>query len=58
MKALFKKLESIMTASAFAEAGEFETARQIMQEEKPRKTDRPTGRKRQRPSARLEVRAE
>lgn len=58
MKAFFKKLESIMTASAFAEEGEFETAREIINEDRPRKKDRPTDRKRQRPAARLEVRAE
>ena len=41
MKAFLKKLESIMTAAAFAEEGEFETARQIMHEEdRPRKKNR------------------
>jgi len=57
VKALFKKLESLLAAAAFAEEGEFETARQIMKEDRPRKTDRPSDRKHQRP-ARLEVRAE
>lgn len=46
MKRLWKKLETAMTAVAFAEAGEFETARQIMDEGKPRKTVRPEARKR------------
>ncbi len=46
MKKLLKKLETSMVAVAFAEAGEFETAREIMNEEKPRKTDRPTMQKR------------
>ncbi len=47
-----------MTAAAFAEEGEFETARQIMHEDRPRKKNRPTDRKHQRPASRLEVRAE
>jgi len=46
MKKLFKKFETAMTAVAFAEAGEFDTARQIMNEDRPRKTDRPSDRKR------------
>jgi hypothetical protein len=40
MKKLLKKFERSMMAVAFAEAGEFETARQIITEEE-RKTDRP-----------------
>jgi hypothetical protein len=56
MKNLLKKVETLMAAAAFAEEGEFETARQIMKEEdRPRKTDRPTEYKR--PSARQELRA-
>lgn len=35
MKKLIKKLENIFSAIAFAEEGEFETARQIMREEIP-----------------------
>ncbi len=46
MKKLLKKLENTMTAIAFAEAGEFETAREIMNEDKKRKSDRPTKQKR------------
>lgn len=42
MKKLFKKFETLMMAVTFAEAGEFETARQLMKEEERRKTDRPT----------------
>ncbi len=34
MKKLLKKLETVYAASAFAEAGEAETAREIMREEK------------------------
>ncbi|MEW6408682.1 MAG: hypothetical protein AB1488_01025 [Nitrospirota bacterium] len=41
MKGLKKRLEDIFTAVAFAEAGEAETAREIMrEEERPRKIDR------------------
>ncbi len=56
MKNLFKKFETLMVAAAFAEEGEHETARQIMKEDEPRKTDRPT--QYQRPSARKELRAD
>ena len=34
MKKLFKKLENVYAAAAFAEAGEFETAREIIRERK------------------------
>ncbi len=34
MKKLLKKLEDIYAAVAYAEAGEFETAKEIMREEK------------------------
>lgn len=33
LKKLFKRVETLMAATAFAEGGEFETARQIMKEE-------------------------
>jgi len=56
MKKLLKKFETTMMAAAFAEAGEFETAREIMNEDKPRKTDRPTIHKRV--SERKEIRAD
>jgi hypothetical protein len=53
MKTIFKKLETTFAAAAFAEGGEFETARQIMSEEKPlRKTDRPSLRDTKRPTNR------
>jgi hypothetical protein len=58
MKSVFEKFETMMVAAAFAEAGEFETARQIMKEDQPRKTDRPSARDYQRPSARKELRAD
>jgi hypothetical protein len=46
LKRIFRKFEDAMAASAFAEAGEFETARQILREEeaRPRKISRKSGR--------------
>lgn len=42
MKKLARKLERIFSAATFAEAGEYETAREILREgERSRKTDRP-----------------
>ncbi|MBI5196210.1 MAG: hypothetical protein HZA10_07800 [Nitrospirae bacterium] len=35
LKSIFKKFENAMFAVTFAEAGEFETAKQFMQEEEP-----------------------
>jgi hypothetical protein len=58
MKSIFKKFETAMVAAAFAEEGEFETARQIMNEDRPRKTDRPSAYDYQRPSNRKELRAD
>jgi hypothetical protein len=58
MKTLINKFETTMAAAAFAEAGEFETARQIMKEDRPRKNDRPFVRGYQRPTARKELRAD
>ncbi len=38
LKSLFEKFENAMSAAAFAEEGEFNTAREIMkEEERPRK---------------------
>lgn len=43
MKKLMKKLEDVYAAAAYAEAGEHETARDIMREEKKtQKRERPT----------------
>jgi hypothetical protein len=43
MKKLIQKLDKIFVAATFAEAGEFETARDIMREdERPQKVDRIT----------------
>ncbi len=58
MKSVFEKFETAMVAAAFAEEGEFETARQIMNEDRPRKTDRPSAHDRPRPAARKELRAD
>ena len=58
MKSLINKIETTMAAAAFAVEGEFETARQIMSEDKPRKTVRPSTRDSQRPAARKELRAD
>ncbi|HLE40746.1 MAG TPA: hypothetical protein VI956_04525 [Nitrospirota bacterium] len=58
MKKLFKKLEATMAAVAFAEEGEFDTARQIMHEDKPRKTDRPSSYRSIRPTDRKVLRAD
>ena len=58
MKTLLKKFETAMVAATFAEAGEFETARQIMNEDRPRKNDRPSVHDYQRPSAKKELRAD
>jgi hypothetical protein len=58
MKSIFKKFEKAMVAASFAEEGEFETARQIMNEDRPRKTDRPSAYDYKRPVARKEIRAD
>lgn len=58
MKSIFEKFETTMVAAAYAEEGEFETARQIMNEDQPRKTDRPSNYDYKRPAARKEMRAE
>ena len=47
MKSLLKKFETAMVAASFAEEGEFETARQIMKEDRPTKTNRPSAYDRQ-----------
>ncbi len=56
MKTLMKKFETVMVAASFAEAGEFETARQIINED--RKNDRPSQYDYKRPAARKELRAD
>lgn len=54
MKTLLRKFETAMVAASYAEAGEFETAKRIMNEDRIRKNDRPA----QRPAARKELRAD
>jgi adenine-specific DNA methylase len=52
MKGFSKRFEQIFTAITFAEAGEFETAREIMREQaRDQKRDIPTARKSARISA-------
>ena len=58
MTSIFKKFEKMMVAASFAEEGEFETARQIMNEDRPRKTDRPSTYDYKRPVSRKEMRAD
>ncbi len=45
MKGLAKKLESLFAAVAFAEEGEFETARQVVRESERTEGQAVTGRK-------------
>jgi hypothetical protein len=42
MRRLTKKLENLFAAVSFAEAGEFETAREILRKEQTQKSDRPS----------------
>jgi len=56
MKKLLKSFETAMMAVAFAEAGEFDTARELLNEDKPRKTDRPSIQKQHKVSNRKELR--
>ena len=58
MKTIFKKLETTFAAAAFAEEGEFETARQLMNEKQDRKSARPSLREIQRPSNRPTLRVD
>lgn len=58
MKKFLKKFETAMMAVAFAEAGEFDTAREIMKEDEPRKTDRPRIRRQHQIFKRKELRAD
>ncbi len=46
MKGLLSKFEKAMMAVTFAESGEHETARQLLKEEEPDRTNRPESRKR------------
>jgi hypothetical protein len=43
MRRIFRKLEDLMVAATYAEAGEFETAREILRKkDRPQKVDRIT----------------
>jgi hypothetical protein len=46
MKRFIRKFENMFVAATFAEAGEFDTARDILREKRPQNVDRisPTGR--------------
>jgi hypothetical protein len=56
MKTTESKFETMMVAAAFAEEGEFDTARSILNEK--RATDRPSQYDYQRPEARKDMRAD
>jgi len=58
MKTIFKKLETTFAAAAFAEEGEFETARRIMNEKQDRKSDRPSLRETRRTASRPALRVD
>ena len=58
LKKIFKQIEVEMAAVAFSEEGEFDMARQLLNENKPRKTDRPSKHNYQRPEARIELHAD
>ena len=59
MKSMFRKLETMFAAAAFAEEGEFDTARQLMSEKNElRKTDRPSLRDTKRTAARPTLRVD
>jgi hypothetical protein len=56
MTKLMKRFETLLAAAAFAEEGEFQTARQILREAEKEERQRPTVTKR--PSNRPVMRAE
>jgi hypothetical protein len=58
MRTLFTYIEIAMAASAFAEEGEFETARAMMQKKQLRKQNRIEAYDDKRPVARKEIRAD
>jgi hypothetical protein len=58
MKRFMKKLETTMVAAAYAEAGEFDTARQFLNEEEQRTSNRPSAKNEQRPVKRAQLRAD
>ena len=59
MKSIFKRLETTLAAAAFAEEGEIETARQLMNKKNElRKSDRPSLRDTKRTAARPTLRVD
>ena len=56
MKTFSETFEKIMMAAAFAEAGEFETARQCVYADSPTRRPRPNARAKQRQTARKDLR--
>jgi len=59
MKSIFKRLETTFAAAAFAEEGEIETARQLMNKKNElRKSDRPSLRDTKRTAARPTLRVD
>ena len=59
MKSIFKRLETTLAAAAFAEEGEIETARQLMNTKTElRKSDRPSLRDTKRTAARPTLRVD
>ena len=58
MRRFIERCQTMMMAAAFAEEGEFNSAREIMKENEQKKTKRPTVSKRQRSDKRNELRAE
>ncbi len=58
MRRFIERFQTMMMAAAFAEEGQVNSAREIMKENKLRKTNRTSIGKRQRPDKRNELRAE
>jgi hypothetical protein len=59
MKNIFRKVETMFAAAAFAEEGEHEMARELINEDrKLRKTDRPSLRDSKRPADRPTLRVD
>jgi len=58
MRHFIERFQTMMMAATFAEEGQVNSAREIMKENKLRKTNRTSVSKRQRPDKRNELRAE
>ena len=55
---LIKRFQTMMMAAAFAEEGEYDSARQVMKESELRKIARPSAVKRRKPDNRKGLRVE